>query len=100
MADKNLQEEYHRKKLKMESRLNAEVEKNSIVKKAVRLKKVHFPFGNQPKDKKDPETMELDLEPTREKKLGIDEKLVDYTRSKRAIQTKIETGFDEEVFMA
>ena len=83
----------------MESRLSSEVEKNSIVKKAVKLKRVHFPFG-QPTTKQQPETTELDMEPSREKKIGINDKLVDYTRSKRAVQTKIESGFDEEIFEA
>ena len=94
-----MQEEYYAKKERMDSRLRAEVEQNTIGKDAVKLKRVRFPWA----DEEEPlvessQQLDLDLIPGREKSTeNFNEKKVDYVRSKEAIKMRIVNKFDGDL---
>lgn len=93
----------------MESKLSEEIIKHSVGKDAVKMKRVRFPFSDDPKDlnvKPDFESgynqEDLDLVPGRERstnkrQLGFNEKMVDYVRSGTAVQLRIEQQFRNDV---
>jgi hypothetical protein len=87
----------------MNSRLKEEVVKNVIGKDEVVLKRVRFPFDIDSDEAAPREPLDLDLIPDRESQLGvnkvpgIDEKLVDYVRSKTAVKMRIQNTFDKDV---
>jgi hypothetical protein len=88
----------------MQSRLSEEVAKNSIGKDAIRLKRVRFPWVEETDEPAQLED-DLDLIPGRErsagardkKPVGINEKLVDYARSGKAVQLRIENKFSKDI---
>lgn len=80
----------------MDSRLANEVAGHAIAKDGVKLKKVRFPFSEMVEDAPG-QPLDLDLVPGKEKELRLNDKLVDYTRSKRTVGMLIQNGFEKDV---
>jgi len=88
----------------MNSRLKEEVAKNTVVAGGAKIKRVRFPWSEMYNDmpgESNSEPLDLDLVPDKEEKpkkaVKLNDKLVDYTRSKRTVNMRVRDGFDQDV---